>query len=132
MNTKRKIIISSIVVALIVVIGALYFIKAYKPAVNSQGNFQGNSKVILFYGIGCPHCDKVEDFLRKTKGKREPLIKKEVYYDRVNARDLVIKAKRCGVVHNGMIAIPLLWESPNKCTTGDAPVVKRLKELGIK
>ncbi len=128
MNTKRKIIISLLAVILVVVVGALYFIKAYQPAVNSKPN----SKAILFYGIGCPHCDKVEDFLRKTKGKREPLLKKEVYYDRANARDLVIKAKRCGVVRNGMIAIPLLWESPNKCTTGDTPVVKRLKELGIK
>jgi hypothetical protein len=127
MNTKQKIIVLLVAVIVIVIVGGLYFIK-HQPSTNSKPN----SKVILFYGIGCPHCDKVEDFLRKTRGKREPLLKKEVYYDRVNARDLVIKAKRCGVVHNGMIAIPLLWESPNKCTTGDAPVVKRLQELGIK
>ena len=44
---------------------------------------------ILFYGNGCPHCKKVEDFLTENKiSEKWDLSKKEVFFNKTNLKEL--------------------------------------------
>lgn len=125
MKIKWKIIIALLVVALVVVIGGWYFYQTFR----SPDDVMVEPKIILFYGIGCPHCAKVEAFLHTPKAKDISILTKEVYYDRTNLRDLISKAQKCGAIKNGMIPIPLLWEGNNQCVTGDKKVMQYLNNL---
>lgn len=43
----------------------------------------------LFYGNGCPHCTKVEDFLKENDiNKTFDLVQKEVFFNRTNLAEL--------------------------------------------
>ena len=91
---KKKIIVLSIVFGLIVVGFASIAIVHYssrakqtRPTHSVKAN-----QLILFYGIGCPHCVKVDAFMEKNKKMRLiALEEKEVYYDRANQLDLIKK-----------------------------------------
>jgi hypothetical protein len=121
---KRKIIITALIIILIIAVAAFYFIyvrRASKAPTNGQ--------LILFYGIGCPHCVRVEKFLHEKPALTVPLTRKEVYYNRANLRDLIDKARRCGGIQNGGILIPLLWQGHNQCVIGDKKVMDYLNKF---
>jgi len=85
--------------------------------------------IILFYGIGCPHCAKVEEFIRENKIKEKiALEEKEVYFNRENAKKLIEVAKKCGFNEN-KIGVPFLWDEENqKCIVGDEPIINYFRE----
>lgn len=81
---------------------------------------------ILFYGDGCPHCVIVEEYVaEKNIESAVPFVKKEVYYNRQNADDLVAKAKACGMPTNS-IGVPFLWDG-SKCLVGDQDIIEFFK-----
>lgn len=121
---RRKIIIAVLIIVLTIIGGAFYFIHKHKAATT-----QTNGQLILFYGIGCPHCVNVEKFLHGKAKLTVPLTRKEVYYDRANLRDLIDKAKKCGGIKNGGILIPLLWQGHNQCIIGDKKVMNYLNQF---
>lgn len=84
------------------------------------------NKMILFYGNGCPHCAIVEDYLKKTDYKFN-LEQKEVYYNEKNQKEIVAKAKICGIPEN-QIGVPFLWHN-NQCILGDKPIIDFLEKL---
>ena len=44
---------------------------------------------ILFYGNGCPHCKKVEDFIKENKiTDKIDLVQKEVFFNKTNLEEL--------------------------------------------
>ena len=44
---------------------------------------------ILFYGNGCPHCAKVEDYINDNKlGKQFDIVQKEVFFNKNNLNEL--------------------------------------------
>jgi glutaredoxin len=88
-----------------------------------------SGKMVLFYGNGCPHCAKVEKFIKENKIKEKiALEEKEVYFNRENAKKLEEVAKRCGFNENE-IGVPFLWDKENqKCIIGDTPIINFFKE----
>jgi len=96
---------------------------------NSSFPNQDLKGIILFYGIGCPHCAKVEEFIRKNKIKEKIAFEeKEVYFNRENAKKLIEVAKKCGIKENE-IGVPFLWDGENqKCIVGDEPIIDFFKE----
>jgi len=122
---KRKIIIiAALIIVLAIIVGAFYFIHRHKAV-----TIQSGGQLILFYGIGCPHCVNVEKFLHGKAKLSVPLTRKEVYYDRANLRDLIDKARKCGGIKNGGILIPLLWKGHNQCLIGDKKVMDYLNQF---
>lgn len=85
--------------------------------------------IVLFYGIGCPHCAKVENFIKENKIKEKiSFEEREVYFNRKNAKLLIEVAKKCGYPES-QIGVPFLWDGENeKCIVGDEPIINFLKE----
>jgi glutaredoxin len=96
---------------------------------NASQEKAGREPIILFYGDGCPHCAKVEEYLSKNNIKDKiSFEEKEVYYNQSNAKELAEKAKICGLATNS-IGVPFLWDG-EKCYIGDKDVIKFFKQAG--
>ena len=78
--------------------------------------------IVLYWGEGCPHCAKVEEFLQTNKVDQQVQItRKEVYKDRRNAREMARVAKQCDLNPTGM-GVPFLWTGTT-CLTGDKDII---------
>jgi len=91
----------------------------------SSKNYLQN-ELILFYGDGCPHCTIVENYLKENPPKFN-LKQKEVYYNEINQKELVSRAKTCGLPENE-IGVPFLWTGSD-CIVGDQPIINYFKQL---
>jgi len=86
------------------------------------------TNITLFYGDGCPHCEIVEEFIKKNNLKDKiSFVQKEVYNDKKNSDDLVAKAKICGIPTNS-IGVPFLWDG-TKCLVGGKDIIDLFKSL---
>jgi glutaredoxin len=101
-----------------------YFLKG-----KNSSQDQDLKGIILFYGIGCPHCAKVEEFIKTNKIKEKiEFEEKEVYYNKENAQKLIEIAKKCGF-NEKEIGVPFLWDGENqRCIVGDEPIINFFKE----
>lgn len=91
-----------------------------------QGLVQETSDTILFYGDGCPHCALVEEYVSQNGIETKvPFAKKEVYYNKQNADELVAKARTCGMPTDS-IGVPFLWDG-SKCLVGDQDIIEFFK-----
>jgi len=78
--------------------------------------------ITLFYGIGCPHCEKVEEYLTTNKvAEKVQYTKKEVYYNKRNAKEMASRAKTCGLPTD-TIGVPFLWTGSG-CLLGEPDIV---------
>jgi len=120
---KTKLILSFFGILIILILLFFFLQKSFKP------KNQTPAKIILFYGSGCPHCKRVEDFIRENKVKeRISFEEKEVYFNKENSKKLIEIAKGCGLKENE-IGVPFLWdEESKKCIVGDDPIINFFKE----
>lgn len=86
-----------------------------------------NPDLVFFWGNGCPHCENVEDWLKKNNVDNKLKINyKEVYYNKDNQTDLYNTAKQyCPeIIENGGIGVPTGFDpSTKKCLQGDTPII---------
>lgn len=88
---------------------------------------QTEDQIIFFYGDGCPHCALVDEYLEKNNiAEKVSFSRKEVYHNRVNAKQLEEKAKACGMPTDS-IGVPFLWDG-EKCFVGDKEVIDFFKQ----
>lgn len=92
-------------------------------------NSEKGKEVILYYGITCPHCEVVEEWLEENTGvkQKSDLIAKEVYQNRENSRELGQKAAECSIDESQGISVPFLYDN-GRCIIGDQPIIDYLKE----
>lgn len=85
--------------------------------------------IILYVGTGCSHCANVEAYIEENNiDGKITFSKKEVYYNKFNAKDLQSKAKICGLPTDS-IGVPFLWDGENaKCFMGDVDVINFFEE----
>jgi glutaredoxin len=85
-----------------------------------------DSVFILFYGITCPHCKEVDDWLEQT-GAQEYLEieRKEVYENKANADELVRVAASCGIETRNL-GVPLLY-AEDQCYSGKLEIIEYLQ-----
>jgi glutaredoxin len=121
----KKITLILIFFGITVLIGIGFYFSREK---NSSPN-QDLKGIVLFYGIGCPHCAKVEAFIKENKIKEKIAFEeKEVYFNKENAKQLIEVAKKCGF-NEKEIGVPFLWDGENqKCIVGDEPIINFFKE----
>lgn len=121
MRRLNKIVL--IFFSIIFFVGIFLFLKKTP----SKGNIGISKGIVLFYGIGCPHCAKVEEFIRENKIKEKiSFEEKEVYFNKKNAKLLGEVAKNCGLSPKE-IGVPFLWDGQN-CIVGDEPIINYFKE----
>ncbi|OGE70924.1 hypothetical protein A2617_02205 [Candidatus Daviesbacteria bacterium RIFOXYD1_FULL_41_10] len=98
-------------------------VSAAPPPLPEKGTYE------FFWGDGCPHCAKVEEFFKGWEATAPAKInRKEVYKNKENANLLVQRALSCGIPQNEL-GVPLMVTPEGKCLTGDAPIIDFLKGL---
>lgn len=122
----KKIIVPTILFAVVLVFS--FGILSKNKGNSKPGNQQAEqSQIVLFYGIGCPHCATVEEYIKENKIEEKiSFIQKEVYYDRGNADELAEKVKICGIPES-YVGVPFLWDG-KKCFIGDVDIINFFKE----
>jgi len=116
----KKLIVPTILFAVIIIF-------SFSVLSKNKGNSEPGSQIILFYGIGCPHCAIVEKYIEENKVKKEiSFAEKEVYYNQSNAKELEEKAKICKIPENE-VGVPFLWDG-KKCYIGDVDIINFFKE----
>jgi len=115
---NKKILLPTILFASVLVFSFLVLLK--NQPINQQPE---QSQIIFFYGIGCPHCAKVEEFIKENQiEKIISFVKKEIYFNRQNEKELEEKAKICGLPTDS-IGVPFLWDG-EKCLIGDEDIIE--------
>lgn len=129
---KNKIIIPTILFIAVLVFSFFAFSQernksqtlANEPT--NQKN-QPTSEIVLFYGLGCPHCAIVEEYIKQNNIQSKiSFVQKEVYYNQNNAKELEEKAKICGLPTN-LIGVPFLWDG-KRCIIGDRDIINFFKQ----
>jgi len=129
---NKKVIIPTILFIIVFIISFVILLKNRENNLPDNNAIQDNqqteeNQIILFYGDGCPHCAIVEDYIKNNNIKeRLSFEEKEVYYNRKNADDLVVKAKICGIPTD-YIGVPFLWDG-EKCFVGDQDIIDFFKQ----
>lgn len=85
------------------------------------------SRTIYFYGEGCPHCERVNEFLEANKVAEKTTFEKlEVWRDRANARLLDKAATACGLA-SSEVGVPFVY-AEGRCLVGEPDVTRFFKE----
>lgn len=90
--------------------------------------FAGEEKAVLYYGNGCPHCAKVEEFLQNNTLNIE-LERKEIYQNTKNAEEFneICEKENIDLMSRG---VPFLYHG-GQCFVGDLPIISYLQERKI-
>jgi len=111
-----------------IVIGAYFFFNSEKFA--TQKFPDSEAELILFWGNGCPHCEKVKEYIKQNNlDTRVKIAYKEVYLDKNNQQLLEETVKKCPEIDSSRgIGVPLAFDpKTTKCFYGDTPIIDWLK-----
>ncbi len=116
MNYKNKLIL---LIPALIIISSIFF-----PVLAATNNTTNDNKAILFYGDGCPHCQKVESFIEKHNLKNK-IIQKEVYHNPTNANEFnkICEKNNINLMDRG---VPFL-SIEDKCFIGDQQIINYFK-----
>lgn len=114
-------------IALLVLV-ALYFIFKPRLSFTQPANFSdAEADLILFWGNGCPHCQKVEDYISQNQlDSKFKISRKEVYSNQANQQLLTATAQKCPEIDTSRgVGVPLAFDvKANKCLYGDTPIIE--------
>lgn len=114
-----------ITIIIIVALGfGLFKLLSQKPS--TVDTLVSNPDLVIYWGEGCPHCEKVKQYITDNKSDQKVKIAlKEVYYNKTNQQDLTSKAKLCPEIDTSQgIGVPFGYiPSTNKCLYGDQPII---------
>lgn len=110
------------------VIMAIVLIALYGIYLSKSKNVNLPSEDIFYYGITCPHCKLVEQFIEeKNISSKIEFKSKEVYQNQANANELILVAKFCKIESKYIGAVPLLYYNKT-CYLGDTPIIEFLNK----
>ena len=104
-------------------LGAYFFFNSQK---NSPAIPDSEAQLILFWGNGCPHCEKVKEYIKeKNLESKVKIVYKEVYYDQNNQKLLESTVQKCPEIDTSKgIGVPLAYDTQNnKCLYGDTAII---------
>ncbi|HNY04685.1 MAG TPA: hypothetical protein PKI92_02940 [Candidatus Woesebacteria bacterium] len=116
---------------LIMVAAATYFyVNSQKTDVLGSKVDDASAQLILFWGEGCPHCEKVKNYIKDNKlDSKVKIASKEVYYNKDNQLQLEETVKKCPEIDSSQgVGVPLAFDTQNSvCLYGDTPIIKWLE-----
>ncbi len=95
---------------------------------NVSAKAGNDKKIYLFYGTGCPHCGRVDEFFTSEDlYSRYPIERKEIYFDRENALLFNTLMESLDVPDNkrGVPAVVI----GDKVLIGDTPIINGFIEF---
>ena len=123
---KKRVLISTILFLVLSLFSILVLIKNKRESGVFKNQNLPQEQFIFYYGVGCPHCKAVEDFIKENRVKEKVnFLEKEVYLHKKNQTELIEKAKSCNIPENA-IGVPFLWDGKN-CLIGDTEIINFLK-----
>ena len=112
---------------ILLVIGAYFYFNSSKN--NVPVLTDSEAQLILFWGEGCPHCEKVKSYIKDNNlDSKVKIVLKEVYYNKANQLQLEETVKKCPEIDSSQgIGVPLAFDTQNnKCLYGDTPIIEWL------
>jgi len=83
---------------------------------------------ILYWGTTCPACHDTIDWIEENKIEEKiEIVRKEVYENEVNSRELIQKAKLCEYNENE-IGIPFMFTKTQECLVGTPEISNYLRK----
>jgi len=123
----KRIVLTSVVISVVIVILGYILVDSSNKKKAVKVSLPSKEKIVYYYGLTCPHCKEVDEWMKKNKIEEKiKLEKKEVWYDRENAAELQEVARFCKLDPNA-IGVPFLW-ADGKCYIGTPEVKKILEE----
>jgi glutaredoxin len=126
----KKIVWTTVIISIVIVIlGYILVDSANKKNITKATSdlsvtLPAKDKIVFYYGITCPHCKDVEEWMEKNKIEEKIKVeKKEVYENKKNSDELSLVAKSCNLDPTA-IGVPFLW-ADGKCYIG-TPDVERV------
>jgi len=116
----------------IIIIFGLYRLFSTKTIPEVSGVNDSQADLILFWGQGCSHCERIMKYI--TDNKLESKVKiayKEVFNDKKNQQILTDAVKKCPEIDTSQgIGVPLAVDTKNqKCLYGDQPIIDWLTPM---
>lgn len=122
----KKFIAPAIIVSLVILILGWVLTGSFEKKDQKNLKLPSKNSVVFYYGITCPHCREVEEWMKKNKIEEKIKIeKKEVYQNQNNAKELEKVAEVCGL-NTASIGVPFLW-AEGKCFMGTPEVIRSLE-----
>ena len=122
----KKIIIVIFIIAILAFMGKMFTKISLPDYPDAQAD------LILYWGKGCPHCEKVKTYIRENNlDSKAKIAYREVYYDNGNQTKLEETVKKCPEVDTTQgIGVPLAFNpKESKCILGDEPIIEWLKNI---
>jgi glutaredoxin len=92
---------------------------------NQQNNQPIKESLVFYYGITCPHCKDVEEFINTNNiHDKVEFTEKEVYENKENSDELSKVAQSCGIPLN-QIFVPFLYDN-GECIIGSDKIIANL------
>jgi glutaredoxin len=129
---KKNILLSfmSLMVIFICLYGVYYFLDiTAKKEFERKNQLRKTDEIILYWGVTCPHCKNVEDYLKEHPEieKKIKIVRKEVFNDKKNAVDMEDKAYLCNFDTRQGLGVPFLYFK-GECVEGDKSINSFLTE----
>ena len=120
------------VIIVIIILGAFYFITSKKPAVSpTTSTVSSNYDVILYWGQGCSHCEKVKEYIQNNQIDQKLKINQKEIHDQNNSQEFQKNVQdNCSeLISQEGIGIPVAFDIiTKKCYQGDTPIIDYLTE----
>lgn len=102
------------------------FIFRSQPSTPNNQLPDSSPQLTFFYGVTCPHCQDVEDWLKENNVETKvKIVKKEVYQNQANSLELQKAAQKCGLDTNN-IGVPFLFTADSQCLVGTPQITQYL------
>lgn len=115
---------------ILIIVVSYFFINSQKTDVLGSKVDDASAQLILFWGEGCPHCEKVKDYIKENNlESKVKIVSKEVYNNQDNLQELEQTVKKCPEIDSSQgVGVPLAFDTQNSlCLYGDTPIIKWLE-----
>ncbi len=89
---------------------------------------KNEQNIILYYGITCPHCKNVDEFIENNGIEAKVKItRREIYTNQFNLNELQRHALECGI-NQSTVGVPFIYYQGN-CYLGEDECIDFLKNI---
>jgi glutaredoxin len=125
---KKQIIIASVLILIVFGLISIFGSNQKKTTTVDTSTPVVVDADIFYWGETCPHCHDTIDWMDQNKIEEQTkVIRKEIYKNKDNAKELVQNAKTCGINENE-IGVPFMFTKTKKCLVGTPEITSYLTE----
>lgn len=129
MNSNNKLIAIIFGLSIFAILGGSLFFSSKTKTNTNLVELSEPTTYEYYWGNGCPHCAKVEEFLENwDKKDLVEITKYETWYNKENELRLKSRATTCNIPLQ-QVGVPLLVTKSGECIIGDVPIIEHFESL---